>query len=242
MIVIPAIDLLDGKCVRLSKGRYTTARKVADDPITAASEFQTVGAKYLHVVDLDGAKSGCRSNQGIISEIIQKVQIPIELGGGVRNMDTVDFYIDLGVSRVIIGSAALKDPDFVARAVDKYDEKIAVSIDAESGYVKAEGWTQGSNIYFTDLAKKMEKIGVKYIIFTDIDKDGTLEGPNFGQLDELRKAVNVNIIASGGMHNLDDIYRLKDMDLYGAICGKSIYSGRIILGDAIAACKKIQYT
>ena len=210
MIVIPAIDLLDGKCVRLSKGRYTTARKVADDPITAASEFQTVGAKYLHVVDLDGAKSGCRSNQGIISEIIQKVQIPVELGGGVRNMDTVDFYIDLGVSRVIIGSAALKDPDFVARAVDKYDEKIAVSIDAESGYVKAEGWTQGSNIYFTDLAKKMEKIGVKYIIFTDIDKDGTLEGPNFGQLDELRKAVNVNIIASGGMHNLDDIYRLKD--------------------------------
>lgn len=161
MIVIPAIDLLDGKCVRLSKGRYTTARKVADDPITAASEFQTVGAKYLHVVDLDGAKSGCRSNQGIISEIIQKVQIPVELGGGVRNMDTVDFYIDLGVSRVIIGSAALKDPDFVARAVDKYDEKIAVSIDAESGYVKAEGWTQGSNIYFTDLAKKMEKIGVK---------------------------------------------------------------------------------
>ena len=205
MIVIPAIDLLDGKCVRLSKGRYTTARKVADDPITAASEFQTVGAKYLHVVDLDGAKSGCRSNQGIISEIIQKVQIPVELGGGVRNMDTVDFYIDLGVSRVIIGSAALKDPDFVARAVDKYDEKIAVSIDAESGYVKAEGWTQGSNIYFTDLAKKMEKIGVKYIIFTDIDKDGTLEGPNFGQLDELRKAVNDNIIASGGMHNLDDI-------------------------------------
>ena len=128
MIVIPAIDLLDGKCVRLSKGRYTTARKVADDPITAASEFQTVGAKYLHVVDLDGAKSGCRSNQGIIREIIQKVQIPVELGGGVRNMDTVDFYIDLGVSRVIIGSAALKDPDFVARAVDKYDEKIAVSI------------------------------------------------------------------------------------------------------------------
>lgn len=241
MIVIPAIDLLGGKCVRLSKGRYTTARKVADDPIQAASDFQMVGANYLHVVDLDGAKTGCRSNQGVISDIIKKVQIPVELGGGVRNMDTVDYYIDLGVSRVIIGSAALKDPAFVERAIDKYDDKIAVSIDAENGYVRAEGWTEGSNIYFTDLAKKMKKSGVKYIIFTDIDKDGTLEGPNFKQLEELRKAVNVNIIASGGMHDLRDIYRLKDMGLYGAICGKSIYSGRIILGDAISACKKIQY-
>ena len=242
MIILPAIDLLDGKCVRLEKGRYTTARKVAEDPLKAASDFQNSGAEYLHMVDLDGACAGCRFNQEIISQIVRKVQIPIELGGGIRNMETVDFYMQLGISRVIIGSAALKDPVLVERAVSKYGERIAVGIDAEAGYVKAEGWTQGSDIYFTDLAKKMEIIGVKYIIFTDIDKDGTLEGPNFKQLEELQKAVNANVIASGGMHDLDDIYRLKKMDLYGAICGKSIYSGRIILGDAIAACKKIQYT
>lgn len=238
MIILPAIDILGGKCVRLTKGKYDTAEKVAADPIETALEFEADGAEFIHLVDLDGARFGKPVNNEIYENIAKKVHIPIEVGGGIRNMETVDFYIKKGISRVIIGSAALTNPTLVKQSVEKYGERIAVGIDAMDGFVKTSGWTEKSTINYIELAKKMANMGIEYIIFTDISKDGTLEGPNLEQLAELQKSVKTNIIASGGIKNSDDIKALKDMDLYGAICGKSIYSGNLSLKEAIEIGKK----
>lgn len=238
MIILPAIDILGGKCVRLTKGKYDTAEKVAADPIETALEFEADGAEFIHLVDLDGARFGKPVNNEIYENIAKKVHIPIEVGGGIRNMETVDFYIKKGISRVIIGSAALTNPTLVKQSVEKYGERIAVGIDAMDGFVKTSGWTEKTTINYIELAKKMANMGIEYIIFTDISKDGTLEGPNLEQLAELQKSVKTNIIASGGIKNSDDIKALKDMDLYGAICGKSIYSGNLSLKEAIEIGKK----
>lgn len=238
MIILPAIDILGGKCVRLTKGKYDTAEKVAADPIETALGFEADGAEFIHLVDLDGARFGKPVNNEIYENIAKKVHIPIEVGGGIRNMETVDFYIEKGISRVIIGSAALTNPTLVKQSVEKYGERIAVGIDAMDGFVKTSGWTEKSTINYIELAGKMANMDIEYIIFTDISKDGTLEGPNLEQLAELKKSVKTNIIASGGIKNSDDIKALKDMDLYGAICGKSIYSGNLSLKEAIEIGKK----
>lgn len=233
MIILPAIDILGGKCVRLTKGEYGTAEKVAADPIETALSFERSGAEFIHMVDLDGAKEGSRVNADIYTEVARRVNVPIEVGGGVRDMDTVDYYINKGVERVIIGSAALKNPALVKEAVDKYGERIAVGIDAMDGMVKTAGWIEGSNVNYIDLAREMAAVGVKYVIFTDISKDGTLEGPNLEQLEALSKAVDINVIASGGIRDISNIRDLARMNLYGAICGKSIYSGSLDLKEAI---------
>jgi phosphoribosylformimino-5-aminoimidazole carboxamide ribotide isomerase len=233
MLILPAIDILGGKCVRLTKGDYNTAMTVAADPIEIALEFEKAGAEFIHMVDLDGAREGSRINSSIYEAVVNNVHIPIEVGGGIRDMDTVDYYISKGIERVIIGSAALKDPELVRQAVKKYGGHIAVGIDALNGIVKTSGWLENSDIKYIDLAKEMEKIGVRYIIFTDISKDGTLSGPNYIQLESLSKAVSINIIASGGIRNIENIRHLKNMNLYGAICGKSIYSGTLSLEEAI---------
>lgn len=238
MIILPAIDILGGRCVRLTKGKYDTAEKVAADPIETALGFEADGAEFIHLVDLDGARFGKPVNNEIYENIAKKVHIPIEVGGGIRNMETVNFYIEKGISRVIIGSAALTNPTLVKQSVEKYGERIAVGIDAMDGFVKTSGWTEKTTINYIELAEKMANMGVEYIIFTDISKDGTLEGPNLEQLAELKKSVKTNIIASGGIKNSDDIKALKDMDLYGAICGKSIYSGNLSLKEAIEIGKK----
>ncbi len=238
MIILPAIDILGGKCVRLTKGKYDTAEKVAADPIETALEFERAGAEFIHMVDLDGARSGCRVNNVIYENVAKKVHIPIEVGGGIRDMETIDYYINKGIARVIIGSAALTDPELVKRAVERYGDRIAVGIDALDGNVKTAGWIEDSTMNYIELAKMMGKIGVKYLIFTDISKDGTLEGPNLLQLLELQKNVNMEIIASGGIKNSDDIENLSAMGLYGAICGKSIYSGNLSLEEAIKIGKK----
>ncbi|MBQ8134672.1 MAG: 1-(5-phosphoribosyl)-5-[Clostridia bacterium] len=233
MLVLPAIDIIDGNCVRLYKGDYATAHKVADSIIETAQSFEATGAKFMHMVDLDGAKEGKIINSEAILEVRKKCDIKIEVGGGIRSMESVEFYLENGIDRVILGSAAIKDPDFVREAVKKYPDNIAVGIDAKNGFVSAEGWTDTSEINYIDLAKQMEDIGVKYIIFTDISKDGMLSGPNLTMLDELKASVKCNIIASGGVANLKDIINLTDLDIYGAICGKSIYSGTLDLKKAI---------
>lgn len=233
MLVLPAIDLKDGNCVRLYRGDYSTAHKVAESAVETAKAFESAGAKYMHMVDLDGAKDGKRINSDVILEVRKNCGINIEVGGGIRTMDSVEFYLENGINRVILGSAAIKDPDFVREAVRKYSSKIAVSIDALDGMVSADGWTDTSEINYIDLAKRMEDIGVKNIIFTDISKDGMLSGPNLTMLDELKSSVKCDIIASGGVANLKDIINLTDLGIYGAISGKAIYSGSLDLKKAI---------
>lgn len=233
MIILPAIDIKDGQCVRLKKGDFSTVHKVAESALDTAMNFKKCGASWIHMVDLDGAKNAVRTNSNIIIEVAKKTGLKVEVGGGIRDMESVDYYINNGIERVILGSAAVKNPDFVKNAVEKYGEKIAVGIDAKGGYVTAEGWVDDSDMYFVDLAKKMEKIGVKTIIFTDISRDGMLTGPNIEQLKELNNAVSCNIIASGGISGIKDITDCKEAKLYGTICGKSVYTGDLNLEDAV---------
>lgn len=237
MVILPAVDIMDGKPVRLYKGDFSTAHQVAEGALKTALDFEKAGAEWIHMVDLDGSLMKKRVNEKIFLSVAENTALKVEVGGGIRTMQDIDFYISSGISRVILGSVALKDPELVKKAVNAYGDKIAVGIDAKNGYAAAEGWTQTSDIYFTDLAKKMEQCGVKTIIYTDISKDGTLSGPNLEQLDEINSAVSCNIIASGGVTDIDDIKALKSLGLYGAICGKSIYSGSLDLKQALEVCK-----
>ncbi len=237
MIILPAIDILGGKCVRLFKGEYGSARQVASSAEQTVKSFEEAGAQYIHMVDLDGAKTGETVNRELFISLAKMTDVPIELGGGIRNMETVDMYIDGGISRVILGSAALRDREFLKRAVDKYGEKIAVGIDAKDGKVSISGWLEDSDKDYIAFAKEMECEGVKNIIFTDISKDGTLAGPNFEMLSELSKNISLDITASGGVHNIDDIQKLCDMSLYGAIAGRAIYDGTLDLRKAVELSK-----
>lgn len=237
MVILPAVDIMDGKPVRLYKGDFSTAHQVAEGALKTALDFEKAGAEWIHMVDLDGSLMKKRVNEKIFLSVAENTALKVEVGGGIRTMQDIDFYISSGISRVILGSVALKDPELVKKAVNAYGDKIAVGIDAKNGYAAAEGWTQTSDIYFTDLAKKMEQCGVKTIIYTDISRDGTLSGPNLEQLDEINSAVSCDIIASGGVTDIDDIKALKSLGLYGAICGKSIYSGSLDLKQALEVCK-----
>lgn len=237
MVILPAVDIMDSKPVRLYKGDFSTAHQVAEGALKTALDFEKTGAEWIHMVDLDGSLMKKRVNEKIFLSVAENTALKVEVGGGIRTMQDIDFYISSGISRVILGSVALRDPELVKKAVNAYGDKIAVGIDAKNGYAAAEGWTQTSDIYFTDLAKKMEQCGVKTIIYTDISKDGTLSGPNLEQLDEINSAVSCDIIASGGVTDIDDIKALKSLGLYGAICGKSIYSGSLDLKQALEVCK-----
>lgn len=233
MIILPAIDIKDGNCVRLFKGDYNTVQKVAENYMDTARSFEAAGAQWIHMVDLDGAKDATQQNKEIFVSVAKNTGLKVEVGGGIRSLDTVEMYLSAGISRVIIGSAAVKNPALVKDAVREYGDKIAVGIDAKNGYVATEGWLETSDVYFTDLAKAMSDVGVKYIIFTDISKDGTLSGVNAQQLDEINRACSANIIASGGVHTIEDITTCRKLGLYGTICGKSIYSGTLDLKQAI---------
>lgn len=239
MIVIPAIDIKDGNCVRLFKGDYSTVHKVAENAVQTALEFQNAGAKWVHMVDLDGAKDGKRVNSQIFLDVSKNTDLKIELGGGIRDMESIEYYLSNGISKVILGSAAVKKPEFVKEALKVYGDKIVVGIDAKNGMVKAEGWIDSSEIHYIELAKRMESFGVNTIIYTDIDQDGTLAGPNLNDLDQLAHAVSCNIIASGGVANLKDIINLAEIDIFGAICGKAIYTGDLDLRLAIQICSKV---
>lgn len=236
MIILPAIDIKDGNCVRLFKGDFSTAEKVAADYMETAKDFEKAGASWIHMVDLDGAKEGRPVNTQIYKDVANKTSLKVEVGGGIRNIDTIRQYLSMGISRVIIGSAALKNPELVKEAVLNFgSEKIAVGIDSKNGMVAAEGWLESSDVHYIQLAKEMIKIGVRYFIVTDISKDGTLSGVNALQLKELSEAVGdaCNIIASGGVHTIEDIIACKKLGLYGTICGKSIFKGTLDLREAV---------
>lgn len=235
MLIFPAIDIKDGKCVRLYKGDFSTAHQVAESPLQTALSFKSSGAEWIHMVDLDGAKTGLRVNSSIFIEVAEKSGLKVEIGGGIRDMDSIEYYFSNGISRCILGSAALKNPDLIHQAVKTYGDRIAVGIDAVNGMAAAEGWMEVSQISYIDMAKQMESIGVKTIIFTDISKDGTLEGPNLEQLSALSESVSCDIIASGGIRDLSHIRSLANLKLYGAICGKSLYSGTLDLASAVTA-------
>ena len=237
MVILPAIDIKDGNCVRLFKGDYNTVQKVAENYMDTARSFETAGAEWIHMVDLDGAKDATQQNRDIFIDVAKNTGLKVEVGGGIRSLKTVEMYLSKGISRVIIGSAAVKDPQLVKDAVREYGERIAVGIDAKNGYVATEGWLETSEVYFTDLAKAMADIGVKYIIFTDISKDGTLSGVNAEQLGQINTSCSANIIASGGVHTIEDIKICKKLSLYGTICGKSLYSGSLDLNEAIRMAK-----
>lgn len=238
MILLPAIDIKDGECVRLIKGDYATAHKVAANAEETAEGFRAAGAEWLHIVDLNGAKAAEPVNTELIFRVVKNCGLKVEVGGGIRSIKTIGDYLENGVSRVVLGSAALKNPALVREAVLQYGEKIAVGIDARNGKVAAQGWTETSDLNYLELAKQMEQIGVKYIIFTDISRDGTLTGPNLDMLNALNHAVTCHIIASGGVKNLEDIANLRKLSLYGAICGKAVYTGDLDLKSAVRLCEE----
>ena len=237
MIIFPAIDIIDGKPVRLYKGDFSTAAQVAEDALETALSFVEAGCEWVHMVDLDGSLKKKPVNAQTFITVARETPLKVELGGGIRTMNDIDFYAQNGISRIILGSVALKDPQLVKEAVKEFGDLIAVGIDAKNGYAAAEGWTQSSNVYFTDLASQMESAGVKTIIYTDLGRDGTRSCPNIEQLKEINDAVSCNITASGGVTDINDIRLLRDNGLYAAICGKSIYQGTLNLKEAVEACK-----
>lgn len=239
MILLPAIDLLGGRCVRLVKGEYGTAHQVAESPLETALGFERAGAQYLHMVDLDGAKGGAgrEENRAAVAEVCQALGIPVELGGGIRTMADIEAALELGISRVILGSAAT-DLAFLAQALREYGEKIAVGIDAKDGFVATSGWTENSGLPYLTFAEQVADLGCKTIIATDISRDGTLSGPCTQMLAAISEAApGVSLVASGGIKDLADIRALRAMDLYGAICGKSLYAGTLDLKEALEAAK-----
>lgn len=237
MIIFPAIDIMDGKPVRLLRGDFDTAEQVAEDVLSTAKQFARVGCTWVHMVDLDGSLQKKPVNTDPILQVVEHTPLKVEVGGGIRTMEDIAFYLDRGVDRVILGSVALKNPELVQQAVDAYGDKIAVGIDAKQGMVATEGWTEDSQMDFIDLAKAMEKMGVSTIIYTDIGRDGTLSGPDVQGLDRLNKAVSCNVIASGGVTTITDILVMKDKKMYGTICGKCIYKKTLDLREAVGICK-----
>lgn len=239
MFILPAIDIYQGNAVRLFKGDYSTANQVASSPYEAAQSFAEAGATQMHMVDLDGAKDARLVNADLIADVAKSSGLLVEVGGGIRDMKAVEYYLSRGINRVILGSAAVKNQQLVIDAVREFGDKIVVGIDAKDGMVRAEGWLDNSEIHYIELAKRMEDVGVRTIVFTDIDQDGTLAGPNLKQLDDLVHSVGCSIIASGGVAVLKDIINLAELEVYGAICGKSIYSGTLDLKQAIEVTRKL---
>lgn len=239
MIILPAIDIHNGNCVRLLKGDFNTSHIVSENYKDTAKKFEKDGAEWIHMVDLDGAKSGKPVNSDIFINVAKNTNLKVEIGGGIRTIENVKYYIDNGISRVILGSVALKNPEFVKICVDNFGDKIAVGIDAKDDMVATEGWLESSEVNFIDLAKKMCSVGVSNIIYTDISKDGTLEGISAENLDLLNKTVDCDITASGGVRNMEDIVQCKKIGLYGTICGKSLYEKTLNLKEALDYCRGV---
>lgn len=233
MIIFPAIDIIGGQVVRLTKGDYAQKKTYSEDPTKVAKSFSDFGATHLHVVDLDGAKLGETSNYSVISDIIKSTSMFVEVGGGIRDLKRIENYAKGGVSRVIIGTAAVKDPQFLKDAVKNFGDLIAVGVDTHDGFVATDGWIQKSNISGVDFCKKMRDEGVKNVIYTDISKDGALSGTNLEIYSELSKIEGLDITASGGITYLDEIEKLKQMKVYGAIVGKAIYEGKLNLSEVL---------
>ncbi len=236
MIILPAIDLMGGNAVRLIKGDYSKQTVYNEDPVTQAKEFEKAGAMYLHVVDLDGAKSGAEENAEVIGKIVSNTSLMVEVGGGIRSMETIDRYLTLGVDRVILGTIAIEDPEFLKAAIDRYGDHIAVGVDVLEGEVRTRGWTKGSGRDIYDFMNELTEKRVKTVVCTDISRDGMMEGTNVSLYKKLSEEFrNIDIIASGGVSSMEDIQRLKKDGIKGAIIGKALYTGAIDLREAISA-------
>ena len=237
MYIYPAIDLYGGKAVRLYKGDYVQMTVYSDDPVSVARDFAAAGASHIHLVDLEGAKIGKPANLDTIAKIVEATGLFAEVGGGIRDMETVDSYLSIGVSRVILGTAAVKDPVFLQAALDKYGEKIAVGVDLKDGFVAIKGWTETSDLKVEDFFEKMQNMGVKTIICTDISRDGAMKGANRELYRELSSKFAIDLIASGGVSSMEDVTALAEMKLHGAIIGKAYYIGAVDLKQAVEAAK-----
>lgn len=231
MIIYPAIDILGGKCVRLTQGKYDDSTIYGDNPASIASGWQEKGAKWVHLVDLDGARTGKAINEEVISKIRKTVDVPLQVGGGIRNEAQIERYFKMGINRMILGTAAVSDLNFVKRMAEKYP--IAVGIDAKDGKVAINGWNEVSAETSVEFAKKIEQCGVKTIIYTDIATDGMLSGPNLSAMAEMAKSVNMDVIASGGVGNIDDIKNLSLTGVHGVIIGRALYVGNVKLEDCL---------
>lgn len=237
MIIFPAIDLYEGKAVRLFKGDYAQMTVYSHDPMEIARDFEAKGATWVHLVDLEGAKDGTTPNLDIVKRIANETSLFTEIGGGIRNMETVKAYLENGVDRVILGTAAVTDEAFLKEAIATYGSRIAVGVDVKDGFVAIKGWTENSTYSCFDFCRKMVDLGVEYLICTDISKDGAMQGTNRELYRDLSTKFSVNITASGGVSTLEDIRALRRLDLYGAIVGKAYYNGAISLTDALEAAK-----
>lgn len=237
MEIFPAIDLYNGKAVRLYKGDYDKMTVYSENPLSVAKDFCALGAKNIHLVDLEGAKDGTTPNLKIVESIAKSTDLFVEIGGGIRSIETVKKYFDAGVDRVILGTSAVTDREFLKKAIEKYGDKIAVGVDVKDGYVAIKGWLEKSQFTCLDFCEQMVEIGVKTIICTDISKDGAMQGTNRELYSELSKKFDLKITASGGVSSIDDIKALKDLGLYGAIIGKAYYIGAIDLKEALEVSK-----
>lgn len=239
MLILPAIDIKNGKVVRLYKGQFDKVTEYGSDPVDMAKHWQDLGARYLHLVDLDGAESGERRNQAVIKKIAKEVKIPVQTGGGIRNIEVVDDYLSVGIARVILGTRVVGDCDFLAQLLKKWDDRIAVSLDCSNGFVAQRGWSETSNIKGVDLARRFSGMGLKYVIYTDIARDGTLTGPNIEGLKEILAIDGLQVLASGGVKSLDDIkalIALNAQNLWGIVTGKAIYEGTLDITKAFQLC------
>ncbi len=238
MQIWPAIDLLGGKCVRLQQGDYDRETVFADDPMEMAAKWQAAGTKYLHLVDLDGAKDGSQVNGQVIQRIVQETGLICQVGGGVRNQDTIERLLDLGLRRVILGTRAVREPDWFIEMVQKFPEQIVLGIDARQGKVATDGWLETSETRAVDLAARMAEHTqqIAAIVYTDIARDGMLAGPNFEQLVDMQQATKIPIVASGGVTTLDDIRRLSELNTHAAIIGRALYDDTLQLSDVLQLC------
>ncbi len=237
MNIFPAIDLYEKKAVRLYKGDYNEMTVYNENPLLVAKEFEKCGAKHIHLVDLEGAKNGTTPNLSVVEKIVKECDLFTEIGGGIRSLETIEKYLDIGVDRVILGTAAVNDPAFLESAVKKYKEKIAVGVDVKDGFVAVKGWQELSEYSCFDFCQKMCDLGVKTIICTDISKDGAMQGTNRKLYKELSEKFDIKIVASGGVSSIDDVKALKELGIYGAIIGKAYYIGAIDLKKALEVSK-----
>lgn len=237
MNIFPAIDLIDGCAVRLFKGDYAQKTVYSNSPVDVAKSFVEAGAEYIHIVDLDGAKDGSNANIETVRSIVKESGLKAEIGGGIRSKEAIEKYLDLGVMRVILGTAAVTDEEFLISSVKEYGEKVAVGVDIKDGFVAIKGWTETSKLGCFDFCEKLEKIGVKTVICTDISKDGVMSGTNIELYKQLSEKFSMDIVASGGVSSIENVKTLAAMNMYGAILGKALYTGAVDLSEAIKAAR-----
>lgn len=236
MILYPAIDILDGKCVRLTQGKFDQAQVYFDDPLDAAKKWADAGAQWLHVVDLNGAKEGKPVNIKPIERIMTSIDLPVQIGGGIRTQDVAEIFLTMGAGRIIIGSAAIEDPDLVEILSVKYEDRVGVSLDAKNGKVAIHGWLDVSDKNAVEIAQQFEGVGVHALVYTDISKDGMMIGPNWEGLKDMIGAVGMHVIASGGISSLDDVKKAKELGAGGCILGRALYENKIDLKEALSLC------